>query len=314
MTRAASSFVSALNDEQKTKAQLPIDSPLISDWQIIPKETRKGLQLNEMNEVQRQAAIGLLRSVLSDIGYRKSTQIMHMENLLKELEVNKKNGAIRDSTRYYFTLFGTPELGKKWGLSIEGHHMSLNFLIEGDRVISSTPQAFAANPAIVRSENKAGVAVGTRMLRIEETVAFELVQSLSESQRVIAVLSEKATKEMRTLGVPQPTHEAPVGIPFSKLSALQQDQLKTLVNEYINATPDDVAEDRRQAIMSAGGWDAIHFSWEGALEPGIGHSYRVQGTTFLIEFVNTQPDAAGNLANHVHCLWRDIRGDFGVKL
>ncbi len=314
ITRAASNFVGSLNDEQKTKAQLPIDSPLISDWQIIPKETRKGLQLNEMNDDQRKSATALLRSVMSDIGYRKSTQIMNMENLLKELEANKKNGALRDSTRYYFTLFGKPEMGKKWGLSIEGHHMSLNFLIEGDRVISSTPQAFAANPAIVRNENKVDIAVGTRMLRIEETVAFELVQSLSESQRAIAVISEKATKEMRTLGVPQPTREASVGIPFLKLSTLQQDQLKMLVNEYINATPDEVAEDRRQAILNAGGWDPIHFSWEGALQPGIGHSYRVQGPTFLIEFVNTQPDAAGNLANHVHCLWRDIRGDFGVKL
>jgi hypothetical protein len=38
----------------------------------------------------------------------------------------------------------------------------------------------------------------------------------------------------------------------------------------------------------------------------------VQGPTFLIEFVNTQPDAAGNLANHIHTLWRDMRGDFAL--
>jgi hypothetical protein len=314
MTRAASSFVSALSDEQKGKALLPLDSPQRPDWHIIPKDTRKGLQLNEMNDAQRQAATALLRSVLSDMGYRKSTQIMHMENLLKELEANKKNGAIRDSTRYYFTLFGTPQVGQKWGLSIEGHHLSLNFLIEGDRVVSSTPQAFAANPAVVRNENSANVAVGTRMLRFEETLAFELVQSLSETQRALAVLADTSPRELRTLGVPQPTPEAPVGIPFTKLAGPQQMLLKRLVNEYINAVPDEVAEDRRQAILAAGGWDKLHFSWEGPLQPGIGHSYRVQAPTFLIEFVNTQPDAAGNLANHVHCVWRDIRGDFGVKL
>ena len=311
---AANAWMASLDESQKSKAIMLVDSPERQDWHIIPKDKRKGLQINEMNDGQRQAATTLLRSVLSEIGYRKSTQIMNMENLLKELEAGKTNSPLRDSTRYYFTLFGTPQAGKKWGLSIEGHHMSLNFLMDGDRVVSSTPQAFAANPAIVRIENKAGIAVGTRMLRLEETLAFELVQSFSDQQRSVAVIADKAPRENRTLGVPQPTKELPVGIPYSKLSAPQQAMLRELVNEYINAVADEVAEDRRQALQNAGGWDAVHFSWEGALQAGVGHAYRVQGPTFLIEFVNTQPDAAGNIANHIHSIWRDSRGDFGVAL
>ncbi len=313
-TTAAATWVASLSDSQKGKAVMLVDSPERQDWQIIPKDKRKGLQLNEMSDSQRQAATALLRSVLSEIGYRKSTQIMNMENFLKELEAGKTNSPLRDSTRYYFTVFGTPQAGKKWGLSIEGHHLSLNFLMEGDRVVSSTPQAFAANPAVVRTENKSGIAVGTRMLRLEETLGFELIQSLSEQQRSVAVIADNAPRENRTLGVQQPPKESPVGIPYSKLSPPQQAQLKDLVNEYINAVPDEVAEDRRQAIQSTGGWDAVHFSWEGALQAGIGHAYRVQGPSFLIEFVNTQPDAAGNIANHIHSIWRDSRGDFGVKL
>ena len=311
---AANAWVASLNDSQKSTAVMSVESPERQDWQIIPKDKRKGLQLNQMTESQRQGATVLLRSVLSEIGYRKSTQIMNMENLLKELEAGKTNSPLRDSTRYYFTVFGTPQAGKRWGLSIEGHHMSLNFLMDGDRVVSSTPQAFAANPAIVRTENKAGVAVGTRMLRLEETSAFELIQSLSDQQRAVAVIAEKAPRENRTLGVQQPPKESPVGIPYSKLSPPQQALLKDLVNEYINAAADEVAEDRRQAIQRTGGWDAIHFSWEGALQPGVGHAYRVQGPSFLIEFVNTQPDVAGNIANHIHSIWRDSRGDFGVTL
>jgi hypothetical protein len=30
--------------------------------------------------------------------------------------------------------------------------------------------------------------------------------------------------------------------------------------------------------------------------------------------VNVQPDAAGNPANHIHALWRDLRGDFDLPL
>jgi hypothetical protein len=314
MAAAAGDFASTLTEEQRTKTLLPLDSPERPDWHIIPKDTRKGLQVNEMAESQREAAIGLLKSVVSQIGYRKSTQIMDMERLLKQLEINRKGGPIRDSTRYYFTLFGNPAPDGKWGLSIEGHHLSLNFTIHGDRVVSSTPQAMAANPAVVRNENPVGIPLGTRILRMEETLAFELLESLSEDQRKIAIIADKAPKETRTLGVPQPTQEPNVGIAFWKLSEPQKHLLERLVDEYIAAVPDDVAEERRQAIQRTGGWDDVHFSWEGAIHPGIGHYYRIQGKTFLIEFVNTQPDAAGNPANHIHCIWRDIRGDFGAGL
>ena len=60
--------------------------------------------------------------------------------------------------------------------------------------------------------------------------------------------------------------------------------------------------------------DGIHFAWAGAQEPGVGHYYRLQGPTFLIEFVNVQPDAAGNVANHIHSVWRDMRGDFALPI
>jgi hypothetical protein len=151
-------------------------------------------------------------------------------------------------------------------------------------------------------------------LRYEETLAFELVQSLSDAQQKLAILAETAPRETRTLGVPQPTAEPASGIPYGQLAPPQRKLLERLVDEYIRAVPEDVAEERRQAIAEKGGWPSIHFAWEGATQPGIGHYYRIQGPTFLIEFVNTQPDAAGNIANHIHCLWRDIRGDFGMSL
>ena len=79
--------------------------------------------------------------------------------------------------------------------------------------------------------------------------------------------------------------------------------------EYIKAVPAKVAKERSDAMKEAG-FKQIHFAWAGAMNPGVGHYYRVQGPTFLIEFVNTQPDADGNPANHIHCVWRDMRGDF----
>jgi hypothetical protein len=77
--------------------------------------------------------------------------------------------------------------------------------------------------------------------------------------------------------------------------------------------PEEVATERLSLIQAAeGGWNDIHFAWAGAVEPGVGHYYRIEGATFVIEFVNVQPDAEGNMANHIHCVWRDKTGDFDL--
>jgi hypothetical protein len=48
------------------------------------------------------------------------------------------------------------------------------------------------------------------------------------------------------------------------------------------------------------------------LEQGEAHTYRIQGPTFVIEFLNVQADSAGNPANHIHSSWRNLKGDFGL--
>ncbi len=136
MTTAAKAFVESLRDDQRSQTVLPYETPLRTDWHFIPKPARKGLQVRDMSEAQRKAAFDLLRSTLSAAGYGKATKIMQLESILRELEKARVNGMIRDPERYFFTLFGQPEAEGRWGLSIEGHHLSLNFVVEGNRVIS----------------------------------------------------------------------------------------------------------------------------------------------------------------------------------
>jgi hypothetical protein len=62
------------------------------------------------------------------------------------------------------------------------------------------------------------------------------------------------------------------------------------------------------------GTEKVHFAWAGADKPGVGHYYRLQGPTFLVEFINVQADSANNPANHIHSVWRSMTGDFGVTL
>ncbi|MFO1095405.1 MAG: DUF3500 domain-containing protein [Planctomycetaceae bacterium] len=309
---AAQSFLTTLSAEQRAITQLPYDAPQRIVWHFIPLETRKGLQLHDMSEPQRTAAHAVLKNALSQVGYEKATKIMSLETLLHELEGSRRK-FLRDPLRYYFTVFGQPTSTEKWGLSIEGHHLSLNFVIQGDKVLAATPQVFCSNPAEVKNENQAGIAVGTRILKDEEALAFELVNSLTSEQQATAIFDKTALKEVRDPGTPQPPQDAAIGLPAEKMTANQQKQLHKLLEVYAAVMPEEVAAERLTAIDSAG-LSTVHFAWAGATKPGIGHYYRVQGPTFVLEFVNTQPDAAGNVANHIHTVWRDIRGDFGVPV
>lgn len=312
MTSAASAFVESLDADQKKVALMEYGAPERLGWHFIPKDERKGLQIKHMTEAQAAKAHDLLKAALSEMGYSKATQIMNLEKVLNEFEAGKGRWA-RDFQRYYFTIFGTPGPQGKWGLSFEGHHLSLNFVVSDNKLISTTPQFFATNPATVQTENKVGVKVATRILAKEETLAFDLVNSLNEKQKSVALLAPNAPDEIRDAGSPQPPQTAPAGIPYAKLNDAQRNLLLNLIEEYARAMPAPIAKERIDRLHYDG-LDGIHFAWAGSTEPGIGHYYRIQAASFLIEFVNTQPDAAGNPANHIHCVWRDMHGDFDVPV
>jgi len=313
MTTAAVEFVESLDNKQREITVLAYDTPDRLKWHFIPLAHRKGLQVKDMSDAQRKLAHALLESSLSELGYSKATSIMQLETLLHHLEMGK-GANIRDPYRYYFTLFGQPKTDARWGLSIEGHHLSFNFVVEAGKIIASTPQFMAANPAEVKEDYLPSVKKGTRILGKEEELAFTLVNSLNEEQAQVAVIDATAPKEIRGAGEPQPPQDTPVGLAADKLSEEQQKTLHGLIGEYLAAMPKEVSTKRLAEIEAAGGLPKIFFAWAGAKKPGVGHYYRVQGPTFLIEFVNTQPDAAGNPANHIHCVWRDVRGDFALPI
>ena len=305
----ANSFLDSLEDKKEI-AMMPYDSDKRVDWHFIPKKTRKGLVMREMNSAQRTAALRLLRATLSEVGYDKASTIMLMEGVLRELEGKGRNWE-RDPHKYYVTIFGTPSASDPWALSFEGHHLSLNFSFRDGKVVDSTPQFFAANPATIMNDVSGPVGKGTRVLKDEEQLAFDLVNALSDEQRKMAMIAEEAPSEIRFAGEAQVKVGDPEGIAFSALSNDDKATLKQLVESYVNAVPEKIANERREQI-EADGWDGVHFAWAGSIKPGVGHYYRVRGKRFLIEFVNTQPDAAGNPANHIHCVWRDVSGDFDL--
>ncbi|REK19296.1 MAG: DUF3500 domain-containing protein [Planctomycetota bacterium] len=313
MTAAAEKFVATLSPAEKAETVLPYDGPARTDWHYIPKATRKGLQVKNMSEAQRKAAFNLLDSALSSVGYKKARKVMQLESILHELEKNRQGGAIRDAERYYFTLFGDVAGDGPWGLSVEGHHLSLNFVVENDKVVSSTPTFYGANPGILLADYGEGFPKGLRVLKDEEQLAFDLLDSLDEQQRAKAIVADKAPSDVRDAGKASPPISPAAGLPAAEMTPKQVSILRSLIEAYAHNLPDDVAQERLSRIEKDG-YDAITFAWAGADRPGVGHDYRVQGESFLIEFNNTQPDSAGNPANHVHSVWHNLEGNFALPV
>ncbi len=310
MTRAAEKFLSSLTPQQKKKATFAFDHPERFNWHFVPlqdkdkKPTRKGLPLEEMTAEQKKAALALLEAGTSPEGNQKATTIMSLEAILRDLE--KAGAMVRKPDWYFFTLFGTPSKNGRWGWRVEGHHLSLNFVVDEGKVVASTPAFFGANPATV----KGGSRKGLRTLPESDDLARELSKELDLDQRKVAH-QPKLFPEIEQ-GKKVPNVGEPGGLPAAKMNEKQRGLLEKLLQSYTNRMPAEIAGEERTQVKEAG-MDKIHFAYAGGLETGEPFTYRIHGPTFLVEFLNVQGDSAGNPANHIHSVWRNTKGDFGVE-
>lgn len=311
MAEAAERFLAALDERQRTLAVIPFDDPRRLDWHNIPKPDRKGVSLRDMTSPQQQLAHALVRAGLSDAGYETATTILALESNLKEGEKRLVGGHLRDPQRYFVTIFGQPAAEGDWGWSIEGHHLSLNFTIRRGQVVCDTPSFWGACPATVKTFVQGGPPVGARPLAREEQLAFDLLGALDPTQRACAVIAAKAPDDYRAAGQPEPPHEAPAGLVAGDMTPAQRQLLRELLAAYASKFEAPLAEARLAAVEAAG-LERVHFAWLGATEPSVGHAYRVQGPTFVLEFVNIQSDPAGNPASHIHSVWRTLPQDFAL--
>jgi hypothetical protein len=305
MATAAGRLLTSLDDAQKAKASFPYDDAERLNWHFIPR-ARKGLPLKEMTPAQRSLAFGMLSSGLSRSGTIKATTIMSLEAILRDLEGGR--GPNRDPELYYLSVFGTPSTRGRWGWRVEGHHLSLNFVIDEGRVVSATPAFFGSNPAEVRQ----GPQQGLRTLAEIEDRALLLLQALDSEQQKAAIVAEKPPADIPSnygaqgqAGLPaKPPAVGAVGVDTARFNANQRRLLADLIQAYASDMPAEVATawladvDRSQKTT---------FAWYGPADRSQPHAYTIQGSTFAIEFNNTQ-----NNANHIHSLWRSTVADFAL--
>jgi hypothetical protein len=300
-TQAARAFLATLGPEKARKAHYDFESEERFNWHFIPKP-RNGISFKEMTPDQRQAALTLLNVGVSTDGMKRLETVRQLENVLHEMEQGK--GPVRDPDLYFVTVFGEPSDKGHWGWRYEGHHVSLQWTMSNGQIRADTPQFLGANPAEVRE----GPMKGTRVLAQEEDLAYELLATLKDTQRKEAIVQDVAPSEIITGNSRRAAIQEDRGVAYAELSPSQKKVLIKLIEQHASLQTSDLARQRMVALKAAG-LDSIKFAWMGGTQKGQGHYYRIQGKTFLIEFDNTQNDA-----NHIHTVWRDFAGDFGVDL
>jgi hypothetical protein len=305
MRQAATAFLATLDEDQRAKATFEFGSDERLNWGFVPRQ-RKGLPFYSMTPPQQKAAEAMLQVGLSTSGAEKARRIRDLEDVLVvvEGESAKKpqwdGRAYRDRDRYFFSVFGPPSADKPWGWRYEGHHISQNWTVVGGSAIASSPQFFGSNPAEVRE----GPHKGLRVLGAEEDLARTFLTSLDEKQKADAAVSAEAPKDIITGSQREAAEIDPKGVGWSKLTAGQQRLLTRVIEEYAFAQTAKIGQERMARVRK--GLDTIRFAWLGSMEKGGLHYYRIQSSTFLIEYDNTQ-----NNGNHIHSVWRDYKGDFG---
>ncbi len=351
MTDCAHTLLESMSAEQRTVAgwDFPSDEERLR-WFYTPTD-HGGLTLHDMHPTQQRLTMQLLASGLSRAGFVTAATIMGLENILDELEgwaVGYGHDRGRDPARYYLRIFGAPGEAN-WSWRFGGHHISVHHTIMNGELRAHTPCFFGADPAkspllgahslrplaactdlafeLLRSldDQQRSSAILSPVPPIDLVGANRTVLSEGDAPLTLnQIWRDEFTGELHELferaqhaeevkvGL-TPAHvdalrftTTPKGLAAADMNNAQHEILRTLLETYVCRLPDEVADEEMKKITGES-FQALHLAWAGGDDPDRPHYYRIQGHRLLMEYDNTTRDA-----NHIHTVWRDPVGDFGM--
>jgi hypothetical protein len=302
---AARAFLASLSPAQRDRASFPFGGAERTRWHwTVPTSVpRHGLPLGQMSIRQRRVAFALLRASTSKAGYSKARDIMSLQGVLQRMSTGINDPF--DADRYFVSVFGRPS-DRAWGWRLEGHHLSRNFTIVGDTVVTE-PFFLGAWPTRAGTAYRT-IVRGERAMRREEDAAREIVLSVDGQLRRRVVFSPESLTDHVTQNAVRVTPLDPVGVLARDLPSAAQRRMLEIVRTYVANHPPATARRALDRVQRAG-MTRIRFGWAGSLRPGRSHYYRLQGPTFLLEFDNSR-----NSGTHIHSVWRDFERDYGRHL
>ncbi len=304
MARAAARFLGSLNEAQSQAARHGLASPERRRWTNAPvRGPAGGVALGDLDNDQLRAFSDLLAALLSAKGYAKVRDVMLGDDLRAVIDGEPNEGVGIEAFR--FVLFGEPSAASRWAVQLDGHHVALNVTLDGD--------AYSLSPSFIGTYPQAFTVAGVKLrpLGAETDLAHSLAGSLTPEQRALAVIADRRGALRVGPGrdgvVPEP-----VGIPGRLLDGTQREKLVALASQWFDLMPPDPARAHKARFLD--GLGETRFAWSGPLAAGSDVSWAIQGPSIVIEYANDARGGAdaGNPADHVHSVYRDLDRNLGL--
>jgi hypothetical protein len=306
---AARAYLDALTPDQRAQGTFDLESDAWRSWSNIhPFLLRHGVCLEQMDERQRDLALGLVEATLSSYGYETARNVMRLNGYIGEITNRPEEYS---EWVYWLSIFGTPSEDQPWGWQIDGHHLIVNCLLLGDQLVL-TPTFLGSEPVYAPS----GKYAGTRVFAGEESQGLAFMRTLSHAQQERAIISSEAPSEQGSA-----FHDNLVlpydGIRYDELDAVQQTTLLGLIETYVNQMRPGHAEIRMDEVKRH--LRETHFTWAGGCcDDESVFYYRVHSPVILIEFDHQSGVALESeqpSRNHIHLVVRTPNGgDYGKDL
>ncbi|WP_347812636.1 DUF3500 domain-containing protein [Rhodococcus sp. Eu-32] len=313
-TEAAEAFLATLSDEQREQVTYAFDDETkTTSWSNFPVTfvDRAGLNLADLTDEQKAAALNVLEALLSDEGYETVTGIMGGDEYLHE----NSSSTEESLGQYYIAFFGDPSDSSAWEVQFGGHHLGVNATLDGtEDSVTFAPTHLGIQPAVYTDAD------GNEVQPFDGiyTDAFAFYDSLTDEQKATLY---QGTSVANMVCAPGSTCDYPTGTGISgaDLTDDQKQLLLEVIANWAGLADEETTSDALTEIEAT--LDTTYVNWSGAttydMSQGDGIYFQISGPDVYIEFAAQQGSAGADVSGvttsgwgHVHTIYRDPTNDY----
>lgn len=308
---AAQAFLDTLSDEEKETVLYDYDDETkTTSWSNFPVTfvERAGLNLADLTDEQKDAALNVLENLLSDEAYETVEGIMNGDEYLLE-----NSNSTEDSLgQYYIAFFGDPSDTDAFEVQFGGHHLGINASLDGSEgTITFAPTHLGVQPAVYTDADGSEVQPFDGIY----TDAFAFFDSLTEEQQ------KTLTSGDVTMCAPGDVcdFETGDGLSGADLTDEQKELLLDLIANWSEMADEESNAATRAEIEAT--LDETVIAWSGEttydMSSGDGINFSISGPNVYVAFQAQQGSAGADVDGvstsgwgHVHTIYRDPSNDY----
>lgn len=224
ITAAAVRWMESLDVGMAQQARYCLGDAEMHSWTNVPGTRSGGIELREMSTEQQKLAWDLIARLLSESGFVKAKLIAN------EITQIARAAPLGSHT---VALFGDPGQEGAWGFQVDGHHLALNFVVQGADIVLA-PAFLGAQPLSVN---------GRAPLMDEARLGRDLIQTFTATERALAkqdaligrdVLVGSGRGQLDRGRAYDVAKFEGVGAPISELSKETANVVNEVIDEYVN--------------------------------------------------------------------------------